>query len=427
VLKGGGGPMESDERLLEVLIAINSISNDRGLAFDEKLNHIILEIVGCMQAKSGSIMLMKGRKALQVVASTRPELIGVRQPLDEKSPSTWVVKHRTLLYIDNVFPSAIFQRRFDHYEGDAFLLVPIVSNKKVIGILTITDKIGEDVFSKKEQQALLNVAIQIIGALENQRLTESLRRKRRTLQQKNLQLGKLEKMKTELFNMLVHDLKGPISELIANLDILSYTVSEDNREHVDFAKAGCDTLYRMVFNLLDVARLEEGRLELIHEKIDPQDLTKEALTRFLGLIKTKEVSFVEEFPSSKGMDSFWGDRGILLRVLQNLLTNAVDYSPPGKTINVGFEYLKESEEIEFFVKDKGPGVSPEYQETIFDKYFHLEKKGDGRTYTTGLGLTFCRMAVEAHKGKIGVESGGQGGSRFFFALPLERKVGNPFA
>ena len=133
----------------------------------------------------------------------------------------------------------------------------------------------------------------------------------------------------------------------------------------------------------------------------------------------KKVSFVEEFPSSKGMASFWGDRGILLRVLQNLLTNAVNYSPPGEAIEVGFEYLKKSLEIEFFVKDKGPGVPPEYQEVIFDKHFQLEKKDDGRIYTTGLGLIFCKMVVETHKGNIGVESESLDGSRFFFVLPLK--------
>ena len=412
--------MANDKRLLEVLTAINTISNDKGLSFGEKLQHILLEIVGCMKAKSGSIMLVKGRKTLEVAASTRAELIGVKQGLDEESPSTWAVRNRASLYIDNISTHALFKKRFDHYQGDAFLLVPIIGNKKVIGVLTVTDKIGEEVFSKKEQQALLTIAGQIISALENQRLTESLRRKRRALQEKNLQLKKLEKLKTELFNMLIHDLKWPISELIASLDILSCTVSEDNRAHVESAKAGCDTLYRMMFNLLDVARLEEGSLELIYEKIDPKDLVKEALARLFGLVKMKEVSLVERFPSAESMDSFWADRGILLRVLQNLLTNAVNYSPHGETIEVGFGYLK-SQKIEFFVKDKGPGVPPEYQEAIFDKYFQLENKGDGRIYTTGLGLTFCKMAVEAHKGKIGVESGSLDGSRFFFILPLERK------
>lgn len=413
--------MTSDKRLLEVLIAINFISNDKSLDLGQKLQHILLEIVRCMQAKSGSIMLVRGLKSLEVVASTSAELIGVKQLLDEESPSTWVVKNRASLYIDNISNNAMFQKRFDHYEGDAFLLVPIIGNEKVIGVLNVTDKIGEDLFSKGEQKALLDIAGQVISALENQRLTESLKRKKRALQQKNLQLGKLEKLKADLFNMLIHDLKGPISELIANLDILSYTLSDENQEYVESARTGCNTLYRMVSNLLDIAQLEEGRLELIYEKIDPEDLIKEAVARLFGLVKTKELTFVEEFPPPKAKDFFWGDRGILLRVIQNLLTNAINYSPPGDAIGVGFEYLK-SPEIEFFVKDKGPGVPPEYQEVIFNKYFQLEKKGDGRIYTTGLGLTFCKMAVEAHRGRIGVESESMKGSRFFFILPLERKV-----
>jgi len=412
--------MTVDMGLLEVLITINSISNDRGLSFDQRLQHLLLEIVRCMQAKSGSIMLVKGLKSLDVVASTSPELIGIKQPLDEESPSTWVVKNKASLYIDSISMNTVFQKRFDHYEGDALLLVPIIGNKKIIGVLSVTDKIGKDIFSKEEQKALLNIAGQIISALENQRLTESLKRKRRTLRQKNLQLKRLERLKTELFNMLIHDLKGPISELIANLDILSYTLSDENQEYVESAKTGCDTLYRMVSNLLDIARLEEGRLELIYQKIDPQDLIKEALARLFGLVKMKQLSFVEKFPSSKTIDFFWGDRGILLRVLQNLLTNAINYSPCGEAVEVGFEYVK-SPKIHFFVKDNGPGVPPEHQETIFDKYLQLEKKGDGRIYTTGLGLTFCKMAVEAHRGKISVESENLEGSRFFFILPLERK------
>ena len=412
--------MTKDKRLLQALLAINSISNDKNLIFGEKLQHILLEIIGCMQAKSGSIMLVKGRKSLEVVASTSPELIGIKQPLDEESPSTWVVKNRATLYIDSISMNTAFQKRFDHYEGDALLLVPVIDNRKVISVLTVTDKIGKDIFSKEEQEALLKIAGQVITALDNQRLTESLKKKKRVLQHKNLQLIKLEKLKTNLFNMLIHDLKGPISELIANLDILSYTLSDENQDYVESAKTGCDTLYRMVSNLLDIARVEEGSLELIYEKIDPQDLMKEALARLFALVKMKELSFVEKFPSSKSIDFLWADRGILLRVLQNLLTNAINYSPPGEAIEVGFEYLK-SAKIQFFVKDKGPGVPPEYQESIFDKYCQLEKKADGRTYTTGLGLTFCKMAVQAHRGKIGVESENQEGSRFFFVLPLERK------
>jgi len=174
----------------------------------------------------------------------------------------------------------------------------------------------------------------------------------------------------------------------------------------------------MVFNLLDISQLEEDRLKLVHEKIDPQDLIKESLDRLFGHFKLKELTFVEKVPSAPTAAFFWGDRGILLRVLQNLLTNAINYSPPGETIEIGFEYLQSSE-VKFFVKDKGPGVPPEFHQNIFDKYFQLDQKSDGRVHTTGLGLTFCKMAVNAHGGKIGVESESRKGSCFFFILPIK--------
>jgi len=410
--------MTKDQRYLHTLFAISEISNDRKLEFGQKLERVLLEVAGCMQASRASFMLVKGRKALEVVASTSPELIGVKQQLDTESPSSWVVKNKAPLYVDKTTGSEILQNKSDRYEKTAFIVVPIISNNRVIGVLNVTEKVGSDIFEQNERKMLLSIAGQVIGALENQRLTESLRKNKRTLEKKNLQLMKLEKLKTDLFNMLIHDLKGPISELVANLDILSYTVSDENCQYVESAQTGCDTLYTMVCNLLDVARLEEGKLELVYEKIDPQDLMKEALARLFGLCTQKELRFAEKFPPREDGLFLRGDRGVLLRVLQNLLSNAIHYSPPKETIEVGFQHLK-SRKIEFFVKDSGPGVPAEYHESIFDKFTQIQKKADGRIYTTGLGLTFCKMAVEAHRGKIGVNSEAQKGSRFWFVLPLE--------
>ena len=172
-----------------------------------------------------------------------------------------------------------------------------------------------------------------------------LKRKKQTLQKKNIQLEKLERLKTDFYNMLIHDWKGPISDLRANLDILSYSVSDEDKEFVEASKTACDTLYSMVFNLLDISQLEEDRLKLLHEKIDPQDLIKESLDRLFGHFKLKELTFVEKVPSAPTADFFWGDRGILLRVLQNLLTNAINYSPPSETIEIGFEYKERMEKI----------------------------------------------------------------------------------
>lgn len=410
--------MKTDQKLLQILITINRISNDKKLEFDQKTDKILREIISCMKAESGSIMLMKGRRHLEVIASTNDQLIGIKQSIEDQTPSSWVAKNKTLLYIDDIAKHEFFKKRYDHYRREAFLLAPIISRNKLLGVISVTDKINEDVFSKDEQTILLNIVGQIISALENQKLSESLKKKTQALQKKNRELKKLEKLKTDLFNMLIHDLKGPISEILANLDILSYVLTGENEEYVEAAKSGCDTLYRMVSNLLDIVRLEDGKLKLVLEKIEPADLIKEALARLFALVKMKEVTFIDRYPVNRNGEYFWGDRDILLRVMQNLLVNAIHYSKQGDTIEIGYEYAMKGI-IEFYVKDKGPGVPVEFQEAIFDKYVQLEKKKDGRIYSTGLGLTFCKLAVKAHKGKIGVESRNLSGSRFYFSIPAE--------
>jgi len=409
--------MTTDKRILDALIDINMAFNDRSIDYGCQLHHALLRIVKCLETESGSIMLRGGAKKLTVVASTDEALLDVRQSLEEESPSAWVVQNKRPLYVENVSENDIFLEKFDHYKGLAFLLTPIISDGKVIGIICLTDRIGVDHFSNEEQKALLDITGLFISAHENQQLIASLRKKQRTLRKKNQKLKALENLKTEFFNMLIHDLKGPISELIANLDILSYTAPSDNQEYVEAAKFGCDTLYSMVSNLLDISRLEEGKLKLVYEQIEPQGLVKEALARLFGLIEIKELTFTETYPADNDRDCLWADRGMLLRVLQNLLTNAIGFSPSGSPIEVGFEDLNQSK-IRFYVKDKGPGIPAEHHEAIFDKHYQLEKKGDGRIYTTGLGLTFCRMAVGAHSGEIGVVSRKAAGSCFHFTLPM---------
>ena len=95
--------MASDKGLLEVLIKINAVSNDKRLDFRQKLQQILLEIVRHLQVKSGSIMLVKGSKNLEVAASTNAELIGKKQRIDEESPSSWVFKHKDSLYIKDIY------------------------------------------------------------------------------------------------------------------------------------------------------------------------------------------------------------------------------------------------------------------------------------------------------------------------------------
>ncbi len=411
--------MQPDASLLDVLNTITAISNNRRLAFEKKLDRILHEIVSSMRVNKGSIMLLKNKKELEVVASTNPDIVGVTQPLSVDSPSTWVVKNKQPLYGAPDSACDVPTGKYGHYRGDAFFLVPIVDDNRVIGVVNVTDKIGDDMFEPAEREILLNIVSHVITGLENHRLAESLKQKKKSLQRKNAELKKLQQLRTELFNMLIHDLKGPLSDIVANLDILSYTISDENKTFVETAQGGCNTLYNMVSNLLDIARLEEGKLPLAYEQISARDILSESRARLLVSGESKGIVFTEEMPEIDD-DTLEGDRAMLLRVVQNFLSNAIQYSPEGGTIVIGYR-TADKNGIEFYVQDSGPGVPVDKQEAIFDKYMQIEHQADGREYTTGLGLTFSKMAVEAHGGTIGVQSDGQSGSRFYFTVPRRRK------
>jgi len=413
------GIMMEINNLLDSIRQISSITNNNRLSFDKKMDQLLLVVVECLEAKNGSILLINRRSTLEVAASTRKELKGLKQKLAKGTPSEWVVSNRRYLYVDDKENNDSFIKRFDLYEGSAFFMAPILLNGRVIGIISVTDKLGSDLFTKEEREALLDIAGLLIGSIETQRMARLLKKKKSELTKKNKELQAHEKLKSELFNMLIHDLKGPISAVTANLDILAYTIDEKNREFVDTARNGCDTLYNMICNLLDITRMEDGNLKLLFERIDPVELVREAINRISGLAAIKKINLLEKRPDYF-MNYFWGDRALLIRVLMNFISNAISFSPEGETIETGFD-MPDNGKIEFFVKDHGPGVPEKHRDSIFNKYYQLKKKRDGRIHTTGLGLTFCKMAVEAHSGKIGIVDNRPHGSCFYFKIHIDRK------
>ncbi|MBN2298845.1 MAG: GAF domain-containing protein [Deltaproteobacteria bacterium] len=408
--------MKKEDSVFQAISKINQISNNPRLSFKSKIDAIIQEIVSCFNTEQASFMIVKGRKTLEVVSSVNPALVGVRQTLDHDTPSSWVVKNRKMFYSKNPGSGCMFERRFDHYKKDAYLLVPVMCNSKVLGVLSITDKVDSDRFTRQDQEVLLSIAGNVISALENNRLAESLRKKRQALSESNKQLKKLEKLRTELFNMLVHDLKGPISEVIANLDILSYVLDEKHLEFVEQAQSGCDILYRMIADLLDITRMEEGSMSIIEEKMNPYDFIHEAVSHLSGLARKKSIVILKPEAVEEEV-VFSADKGLLIRVIHNLLVNAIHHSPKGERIEAGYETCDPGH-IRFFISDSGPGIAKEFQSSIFEKFVQLQRKRDGRRYTTGLGLTYCKMAIELHGGSIWVDSDGQTGSCFSFTLPL---------
>ncbi|TYT75642.1 GAF domain-containing sensor histidine kinase [Desulfobotulus mexicanus] len=407
--------MEKDQNLLQTLSKITNISKDETLDDHHKLQNLLQTLRELIGAEKASIMFKRGNRFLEVVAATRLEIIGLRQPLSCNSPSCWVIRNKKPLYMDKDTknPGVSFK---GGYKTDAFFLAPIFSANKVMGVLSMTDKDGDGSFSLKDRETILQLAGIIISSIENNSLNDRLKKQRHQLEKKNRQLKEYEKIRQEFFNLLVHDLKAPIAEIVANLDILSYTTTEENLSFVESAQSSCNTMFRMISNLLDITRLENRMLKLIPEHLDATDLLEEALSMIHGQARMKQITLKNETKEAAS-PLFIGDRGLLLRVFQNLFANAIQYSPEGSTIRTGYE-VRESK-ILFYVDDEGPGIAPEDRDKIFDKYMQVGKRDYViQGHSTGLGLNFCRLAMQAHKGNIFMESSLSGGSSFRFTLPL---------
>lgn len=231
-----------------------------------------------------------------------------------------------------------------------------------------------------------------------------------------IRLRQILNVRQEQTAMLIHDFKGPLGEIVANLDLLSSEeLSDTQREYVETAQQGCNALLQMVLNLLDVHKMEEERLLVRKDKIHFQEVIAECMASLRKTAAAKEVRLELHCLETKG--ALTGDRLLLERVVLNLLMNSIEFSPEGGVITLRLVSPPSGDRVTLTVSDQGKGIPPQYRDTIFDKFAQVERDGKKRRLSMGLGLTFCKMAVEAHGGRIWVENQSDRGSTFAVELP----------
>jgi len=274
-------------------------------------------------------------------------------------------------------------------------------------------------FDPRERSALLVVnwlAISIPALLTSQ-LAGALAARLRTT---NLHLRQSEQLRESLTSMIVHDLRNPLASLMAGLDILRLTLANElNAEQMnvlEVSRRSGHVLLGMVGELLDIGKMEVGKLALNIQSVDLCKLITESIesVRTLADIEGLDIRFQPGDP----IELVPCDKQLISRVMANLLSNAIKYTPRGGQIMVSAQV--ENDLARISVADTGSGISVQDQQHIFDKFAQVERPGQERR-GTGLGLTFCKMAIEAHGGHIWVESPSGQGSIFFFTLPR----GNP--
>jgi signal transduction histidine kinase len=241
-----------------------------------------------------------------------------------------------------------------------------------------------------------------------------LARLQRDLKVQYGELTKLEQLRDNLVHMVVHDMRSPLSVIKMALSVLQDRdddgLDEESKLDLEAATSCSDKLLVMVNNLLDLSRLESGSMPLNKRRVSIDSLVHDAMES----IKTIAVDHILEVHHEAGATEVHCDVDLVHRVLINLINNAIKFTPDGKEIRV-FTSL-EGAFLRVQVEDEGPGIDPEFHERIFEKFGQVSKAGQ-RQPSTGLGLTFCKLAIESHGGQIGLDSRPGAGSSFWFTIP----------
>jgi signal transduction histidine kinase len=249
--------------------------------------------------------------------------------------------------------------------------------------------------------------------LRARRLLAELEEARETVAARNAKLEELEELKETLTQTLVHDLKNPLAAVLGNLELMERKADEKVLHLVTRSKTAAWRMHQMILNLLDIGQLEEGKLQLRLETLDAGSIARKAGLEMESTASQRGVRL--EIVGEDAGASLRGDGAVLRRVIDNLITNAVEHSPQGGVVRVLVTPCDEG--IEISVSDQGSGVPPQFRERIFEKFQRLESRKSVPGANRGLGLTFCRLAVEAHGGTIWVDDAPGGGALFRALLP----------
>lgn len=226
--------------------------------------------------------------------------------------------------------------------------------------------------------------------------------------------SEVERLRDDMFHMLVHDLRSPLGGLLMGFELLERERDSGSTDHhgetIERMHRITRSLLKRVDTTLEINRLEAGRIILQRQPTHLHLLADQALTALAPLARERRHMVVLDVP--RALPIMEVDAVLLQRVFENLIGNALKFTSPGGAIRVGAKLA--ANEIEVVVQDNGPGIPNDYRGRIFAKYERIDGRGSG----TGLGLAFCKLVIEAHNGAIGVRPAPTGGSIFWFTVPL---------
>lgn len=355
-------------------------------------------------------------------AGTLLELVGCAMApgFVETPPTSWALEHRllgravvsecTLVFDADVEPSR--EGGFSD-ASQSEMAVPLTSGGKVVGVLHLVST-QPSRFDPDDAQVLEALAGPIAHALANA-----------------VALMRISELRNDLSSMIVHDVRNPLMVVLTALKVLERvpSVQEDTRcqRYLRNAGAAGDEVLRLVGSLLDIQKLESGELTLQRTEFGLGDVVARVVANNRILAEVEEVSL--DYHRSPDLPAVRADLDLVLRTVENLVGNAVKFTPSGGAVQVAVQLATRSELSEHLpgvqsgvlveVRDSGEGIPEEEQLRIFEKFGVVESRKRRVKFSTGLGLALCKLVVTTHGGAIWVDSQLGHGSRFAFILPQD--------
>jgi signal transduction histidine kinase len=239
----------------------------------------------------------------------------------------------------------------------------------------------------------------------------------RLLTEQNERLREADHLKDEFVALISHDLRTPLTSIMGYLELTrdDTELTDEQGRYLDIVARNSERLLRLVNDLLFVARVEAGQLELQVSELDLAAIVRQSVEEARPRAQNQEIELTSD---GDGGGALEGDRGRMFQLLDNLISNALKFTPAGGRVHV--QVTQRAERVRLSVSDTGVGIAPEDQKHLFDRFFRTASAIDGHVSGTGLGLYIARAIAEAHGGAISVESAQGTGTTFVVELPLAR-------
>ncbi len=338
----------------------------------------------------------------------------------------WVIANKELCHLPDVSNDERYQPGW--LEMGAELAIPLQVGEKILGVIDF-EREELNSFGPEGIRYLSLFANQVAWALDNVHHFEEIKKA-------NEDLNRVSELKTQFVSLVSHELRTPMTAIKGSLDIIhsgaSGPIHEKQKMFISMARRNIDRLSDLINNILDLSRIEAGKIEFDFNEIDIQNPLNNVLLTLAGPADEKKISLESQIPTD--LPTLYADEAKVEQILTNLIANALKYTPAGGKVIIlarkaGMKDVKrvvrdkdEPAKYGHFVKvsviDTGTGIPQDQLEAIFDRYIRLKgKKGERGT---GLGLAICRHLVEEHGGAIWAERGAERGSVLNFLLPVFR-------